>query len=127
MNAQREIVVVDDEVMITDLIESFLSLASQQNRIHTFNDPVKAYEYIRKNRVDVLVTDYKMPEIDGITLMEATGPATRRIMISGYVSEIAERKLVDLDAILFEKPVPMKLLWETIRKATQGTEAPMDN
>jgi hypothetical protein len=48
-------------------------------------------------------------------------------MISGYVSEIAERKLVDLDAILFEKPVPMKLLWETIRKATQGTEAPMDN
>lgn len=127
MNTQREIVVVDDEVMITDLIESFLSLASQDNRIHTFNDPVKAYEFIRNNRVDVLVTDYKMPDIDGIKLMEATTSTTRRIMISGYVSEIAEKKLVDLDAILFEKPVPMRLLWDTIREATKTNEQPADS
>jgi YesN/AraC family two-component response regulator len=109
-----EIVVVDDEVMITDLIESFLNLASKHNNIHSFNDSTEAYEYIKNNHIDVLVTDYKMPELDGIALMEATKPTTRRIMISGYVSEIAEKKLRSLDATLFEKPVPMKQLWEII-------------
>jgi YesN/AraC family two-component response regulator len=109
-----EIVVVDDEAMITDLIESFLLLASKRNIVHSFNNAREAYEYIKGNQIDVLVTDYKMPEMDGIALMEATKPTTQRIMITGYVSEIAEKKLRSLNATLFEKPVPMKQLWEII-------------
>ncbi len=114
MGRKLQIVVVDDEVMITDLIESFLRLSSRNAEVHCFNDPVRAKEFLSTHTADVLITDYKMPVVDGIQLIEATPPETKRIMISGYVSEIAEGMLEKLDAVFFEKPVPMKKLGEII-------------
>ncbi len=114
MGRKLEIVIVDDEAMITDLIESFVKLSASNANVHCFNDATKAHHYITKNMVDVLITDYKMPEYNGIELMEITNPQTKRILISGYVSEIAEEKLNRLNAIFFEKPVPMKKLGKLI-------------
>jgi YesN/AraC family two-component response regulator len=114
MGRNVEIVIVDDEVMITDLIESFVKLSTSKVNVHCFNDAVEAHQYIQGNAVDVLITDYKMPDYNGIELMEITKPQTKRILISGYVSEIAEEKLNQLNAIFFEKPVPMKKLGKLI-------------
>jgi len=33
--------------------------------VATFADPVEAIEYARKHRVDMVLTDYKMPNLDG--------------------------------------------------------------
>jgi two-component system response regulator YesN len=114
MPRKLEVLVVDDESMITDLIENYIRFTSKNTNIHTFNDPLKAREHLRKYLVDVLITDYKMPHLNGIELMEATAQGTKKIMISGYVSEIAEEKLQGLDAVFFEKPVPMKDLGRII-------------
>ena len=114
MGKKLEVVVVDDEASITDLLESYINFLTRNAVIHTFNDSVVAQDYIRKNSIDVLITDYKMPKVNGIQLMEQTKPQTTRIMISGYVSEIAEEKLTELKAFFFEKPVPMKKLGQII-------------
>jgi YesN/AraC family two-component response regulator len=111
-----EVVIVDDEAMITDLIESYVRFASRKSNIHTFNDSVAAKDYIAHNEIDVLITDYKMPHVDGLQLLAATSPSTTRVMISGYVSEIAEEKLQQLKAIFFEKPVPMKKLGKILHE-----------
>ena len=73
-----------------------------------------AKEFIANNPVDVLITDYKMPRYDGLQLMESTPPPVRKVMISGYVSEIAEEKLQKLNATFFEKPVPLRALAKII-------------
>ena len=83
-----EIVVVDDEVQITDLIQLFIEASGKPAGVRTFNDPRAAREYLKRHAVDVLITDYKMPHVDGLQLLAATSPSTTRIMISGYVSEI---------------------------------------
>lgn len=104
-----DIVVVDDNVMITDLFESYIKLSGTDANVYSFNDSSKALEFINSNKkIDVIITDYKMPGINGIQLLEATPRDTTRILISGYVSNIAEEKLEELNAIFFEKPVPMK-------------------
>ncbi|MBD3391052.1 MAG: response regulator [Chitinivibrionales bacterium] len=114
MGKKLEVVVVDDESSITDLLENYIQFLSKNAAVHTFNDSVEAQNYIRHNEVDVLITDYKMPHVNGIQLMESTSPGVTRIMISGYLSEIAEEKLQDLKAFFFEKPVPMKKLGRII-------------
>ncbi len=110
MAKRLEIVIVDDEVQITELLKTFVQCATQNSNIHTFNDSVEAKSYLAENKVDVLITDYKMPRYNGIQLMEGLGPEVKKILISGYVTEIAEEKLQAMDAVFFEKPVPMKAL-----------------
>jgi two-component system response regulator YesN len=100
--------------MITDLIENYIRFTSKNSNIHTFNDPAKALDFINRKTCDVLITDYKMPHINGLELMERVGRGTKKIMISGYISEIAEERLQNLDAVFFEKPVPMKDLGKII-------------
>ncbi|HEX3019754.1 MAG TPA: response regulator [Chitinispirillaceae bacterium] len=114
MSKRLEVVIVDDEVQITELLKTFLQCSSKQSNIHTFNDSIEAKNYLAENKVDVLITDYKMPKCDGIQLMESLDSNVKKILISGYVSEIAEERLQKLDAVFFEKPVPMKALGSII-------------
>ncbi len=121
MGKKLRVVIVDDEIMITDLIESFIQFSVKEADVLSFNDPVDAYDFIINNELDVLITDYNMPSINGLQLMEATKPTTMRIMISGYVSDIAEEKLNELNAIFFEKPVPMKEIGALILRYTKAS------
>jgi two-component system response regulator YesN len=109
-----EIVIVDDEKQITELIKMAVLFASQNTNIHTFTDPEEARDYLAENKVDILITDYKMPKYNGLQLMEDVAPKVKKVLISGYVSEIAEEKLQKLNATFFEKPVPMKALGKII-------------
>lgn len=109
-----EIVVVDDEAQITDLLQLFIETSGKPAGVHAFNDPREAREYIACHDIDVLITDYKMPFVNGIELMESAKSGVKKILISGYVSEIAEDKLEKLQATFFEKPVPMRELNDTI-------------
>jgi two-component system response regulator YesN len=115
MGKRLEVVIVDDEAQITELIKAFIECSSKNSNIHTFTDSSEAMKYLSKNTIDVLITDYKMPKFNGIELMETLPKRVKKVLISGYVSEIAEEKLQKLDAVFFEKPVPMKALGEIIR------------
>jgi YesN/AraC family two-component response regulator len=114
MGRKLEVVVVDDEEQITELLKTFIQCVTQEITVHTFNDSVVAKDFIVKNPVDVLITDYKMPKFDGLQLMEVAAPGARKVMISGYVSEIAEERLQKLNATFFEKPVPLRALAKII-------------
>lgn len=116
MGKRLEIVVVDDEIQITELLKTFIECSSENSNVHTFNDSGEARDYLLNNNVDMLITDYKMPKYDGIQLMEDASPGIKKILISGYVSEIAEERLNQLEAVFFEKPVPMKALEKIIRE-----------
>jgi DNA-binding NtrC family response regulator len=119
MGKRLEIVVVDDEVQITELLKTFIECASKNSNVYTFNNAAEARSFILENSIDLLITDYKMPEYNGIQLMEELSPEVKKVLISGYVSEIAEERLNQLDAIFFEKPVPMKALEKIIHDQEQ--------
>ncbi len=121
MANELDVVVVDDKILITDLFESYFQLSDMNVNLYTFNDPYKALEFVKSNdQIDVLITDYKMPGINGIQLLEATSPETTRILISGYVSSVAVERLAELNAIFFEKPVPMKEITKILTDIETG-------
>lgn len=54
-------------------------------------DPRKALDMFRKEPYDLVVTDYKMPELDGIELitkLRAEKPGIPVVMISGFVDAL---------------------------------------
>ncbi len=109
MSPVLDIVVVDDNMLITELFDNYFQISDLDINLYIFNDPFKALDFIKSgNKIDVLISDYKMPGINGLELLEAASNGTTRILISGYVSSIAVEKLAELNAIFFEKPVPMK-------------------
>jgi len=83
------IVLVDDEDMVVTSIKSFLALETDYE-IHGFTTPAEALEYIRNHRVDVIVSDYLMPEMDGISFLakaKEIQPEATRILLTGYADK----------------------------------------
>jgi DNA-binding response OmpR family regulator len=60
------ILVVDDEELIRNLIVTFLS--KMGHSCLTAVDGVDALDKMKENKVDAVITDIKMPNMDGITL-----------------------------------------------------------
>ncbi len=114
MRRNLEVVVVDDEKEITELLRTFILFVSREIRVHTFNDSMAAKEFIVHNPVDMLITDYNMPGLDGLALIESAPAHAKKVLISGYIGEIAEHKLQTLNATCFEKPVPLHALSKVV-------------
>ncbi len=61
------ILIVDDEPGIARLCERLLTKAGFGTL--AFTDPKKAMDYLHENRVDLLLVDIRMPEVDGFSLV----------------------------------------------------------
>ena len=80
------VVVVDDEEMVLTSINSFLALETEYEVV-TFTDPQKALEYLADHDADLVISDYFMPQMDGITFLGKVRdlrPETTRIILAGY-------------------------------------------
>jgi DNA-binding NtrC family response regulator len=85
----QTIVIVDDEEMVLTSISSFLSLETDYN-LKTFISAKKALNYIKDNPVDLVVSDYLMPEMDGISFLikvRELVPEVPRIILTGYADK----------------------------------------
>ncbi len=83
------IVLVDDEDMVVTSIKSFLTLETDYEVVG-FTAATKALEHIENNRVDVVVSDYLMPEMDGISFLakvKEVQPEATRILLTGYADK----------------------------------------
>jgi len=65
-SSKYTILVVDDEELIRNLVVTFLSRLGHV--CFTAVDGVDALNKMKENRIDVVITDIKMPNMDGIML-----------------------------------------------------------
>ncbi len=83
------ILLVDDEEMVVTSIKSFLTLETDYE-VAAFTSPKEALEFVRKNKVDLVISDYLMPDIDGIEflgLVKDIQPEATRILLTGYADK----------------------------------------
>ena len=88
-NHEDTIVLVDDEEMVLTSLRSILSLETDY-RVETFLSAREALAHIEKNDVDLVISDYLMPEMDGISFLAQVRelkPEIPRIILTGYADK----------------------------------------
>jgi DNA-binding NtrC family response regulator len=83
------IVIVDDEEMVAGALRGFLELETPY-RVLTFTSPGAALERMAEEPAHVIVADFMMPEMDGITLLRhvrSRFPNVTRILLTGYADK----------------------------------------
>jgi DNA-binding NtrC family response regulator len=102
------IVIVDDEEMVLTSLKSFLSLETDYT-VQPFLSARQALDFIRSHDIDVVMSDYLMPEMDGISFLaevKKLRPEVPRIILTGYADKENAIKAIN-DVGLFqylEKP-----------------------
>jgi len=82
-----DVLLADDERSIAITLRDDLEEAG--HNVTVVADGRKAYEELRSRRFDLLITDIRMPGLDGISLLEqakATDPTLDVIMITGHAT-----------------------------------------
>jgi DNA-binding NtrC family response regulator len=83
------IVIVDDEEMVLTSLSSLLSLETEY-KVKTFSNASDALAYIKDNNIDLVISDYLMPEINGIEFLAKVRklkPEVPRIILTGYADK----------------------------------------
>ncbi len=86
---QPVILVVDDEEMVLVSIKSFLMLETDYEVI-TCKGPAAGLEVVKERTIDLVISDYLMPEMDGISFLmqvKLLQPHTIRILLTGYADK----------------------------------------
>ena len=59
----NKILIIDDDVKLTDLISEFLTTFNYETKV--FHNPIKGIEYLESNDIELIILDIMLPEIDG--------------------------------------------------------------
>jgi DNA-binding NtrC family response regulator len=87
MENRLNILILDDEEIVCTRLKPSLEKAGYV--VETFTDSRKAKEAIEGRKFDIIVTDLKMANIDGMELFQfakAKWPETEVIIISGFAT-----------------------------------------
>ena len=87
--AEETVLIVDDEAMVTSALRGLLQLETSY-RIMTSNSPRDALDIVQRERVDVVIADFMMPDMDGIQFLSKcreVKPVTTRILLTGYADK----------------------------------------
>jgi two-component system, NtrC family, response regulator PilR len=131
MTAQASILVVDDERSIRDMLSIYLKREGFE--VLCASDGQAALESCRARTFDIVITDIKMPKLDGIELLHRVrefAPETIFIMITAFASLESARDSMRKDAWDYiTKPFDVKDVKRRIdealrRKQEQSAVAP---
>ncbi|WP_449256231.1 cell cycle histidine kinase CckA [Bosea sp. (in: a-proteobacteria)] len=115
------ILLVEDEDAVRAL--NARMLVSRGYTVHEAASGVEALDIFLQNdgRIDLVVSDVVMPEMDGPTLLgelRKRNPNTKVVFVSGYAEEAFRKNLPEGEGFHFlPKPFTMKQLVETVKAA----------
>jgi two-component system response regulator PilR (NtrC family) len=95
----EKILVVDDERSMRELLE--LVLKREGYAVHTAENGARALDLVRQNLYDLMISDVKMPDINGIDLLmrvRDVSPETMVIMITAFATVETARRAFKLGA-----------------------------
>ncbi|MFQ5651720.1 MAG: PP2C family protein-serine/threonine phosphatase [bacterium] len=115
------IMIVDDEEIVTKTLSAYLSIETDYE-ILAYQSPKEALERLRQNAVDLVITDFLMPEMDGLQFLsqaQALYPDLASILLTGYADKESAIKAINKVSLYqyVEKPWDNEHLKLIIRNA----------
>ncbi len=129
----KHVLIVEDEVNVSLLMKESLADLGPQYEVDTAMSGEEALRKFERSVWDLVVTDYRMPGISGLELIEALkkrSPSTLSILITAYGTEEVEQAAQQLKVFKYmTKPFPLADLKRVItdalaEKTDNGNGAP---
>jgi CheY-like chemotaxis protein len=122
--AVKNILLIDDNEFLLKALASWLNDQMPDSRILTGSNGREGMEILKRNAVDLILTDLRMPVMDGFKFIEQKNsycPNTPLIaMTSDYSDEVITRlKVLGVPRCL-EKPFKFELLADRLSEALSG-------
>lgn len=115
------VLVVDDDVELCRLLSRFLE--KHGHTVYSAGDALQAMDVLDRNPVGLVITDYRMPHVDGIhfTEMLKSDPRTRNvpvILMTANVDEsVTDKGMRKGVALTLHKPIDFNQLLTLVRFA----------
>jgi len=111
-------IIIDDERLAVNVIENHLKNFDHIETVATFNNPIKAYQILEQEKIDVIFLDINMPQISGFSFIENLNNKPLIVITTAYRDyAVKSFELSVLDYLV--KPIPFSRFLKTINKIYQ--------
>jgi two-component SAPR family response regulator len=100
--------VVDDEDPILELIRLFIETARSDITVKTFDNSTEAQDWIINNHCDLVITDIKMPFINGVELCQTVKNTKSELPVVYITGMPLSEKETDVFDDGLQKPIKKK-------------------
>jgi DNA-binding NtrC family response regulator len=122
------IILVDDEPTVLAVLYRLVCDLAPGYNVIAVADGATALAQIRRQPVVLVLTDYRMPGMDGVALtaaIKAAAPQCRVILTTGYATpEIWQRAEAAGASAFLSKPFPFHQLEVMVRRALASSPVP---
>jgi len=123
MDQQINLLIVDDDLVIRTIISNFLS---DKHLVYTVEKPSEALAILKTKQIDIMISDIRLPEMDGLELLKKVKsdfPDIEIIMISSHAEMDTVIEAMRLGAFdFFKKPFNTKDIQFSIERTVKYRE-----
>jgi len=123
------ICVIDDNEILRDSVAE--ALTRDDHMVTAFGDPVEALRAVKVGSFDCVITDLKMPGMDGVTLLRelsAAGCQASIVMMTAFATVDTAVEAMKLGAFDYiQKPFDVERLCLVVDRATQNATLRSEN
>ena len=126
-----KILIIEDEPAIRRVLVKILSEEDKSHEMHEAENGIEGINKIKKDSYDLIISDIKMPKVDGIEVLDflkKNSPETPIIMISGHGDlELAVNSMKKGAFDYISKPPDLNRLLTTVRNALDRNKLVIEN
>ena len=122
MSDKLKCLVLDDEPLGREIIEEYVNKTPFLELSASFGKPLEALSYLQENKIDILLTDIEMPQLNGLQFIDSLKSKPLIIFITAYrdyAIEGFESGVVDY----LVKPVAYNRFIKAIIRAQENLKA----
>ncbi len=120
MTDKKHILFVDDEPNILDGLRRMLRSMRNEVTLYFAQSGIEALEIMNTNDIDIIVSDMRMPGMDGAQLLNEVrnrSPHTTRIMLTGQADEDSVMRCINVVHQFLSKPCDPEKLKDILLKS----------
>lgn len=119
-------IAVDDEPLALEIIKDYCEKVPFVNLMQTFDNAIDTMEYLRNNRVDLILLDIQMEDLTGIQLLKALNVKPYVIMTTAYDNYAVEGFNLDVTDYLL-KPISFERFFKGLNKVYDRMQNEVNN
>jgi two-component system response regulator RpfG len=99
LRRRRHVLVVDDESTGRSILEKVIQQIDDDIQVTGFDSAPQALQWLKFNRVDLIITDYRMPDINGVEFIKKVRVLENHESVPIMMITVVSEKSVRYDAL----------------------------